>query len=171
MLPPTGETVQYTGQSMYRVEGDRIAEIWQTRNTLGIMRQLNPSGVVIAIDVVLPSSFMVKDDYGLNVSGWRKLMSKFIPGFKHPETPGVASIIMQSMMVGSSRSRERLLEQGHADFYINIHVHGVGMLQFEALEEAQKTGYSDSFEPLRKWAGEAGLLAEGAEGDSPALGG
>jgi predicted ester cyclase len=42
MLPPTGEEVEYTGLSMYRIEGDEIAEIWETRNTLGIMRQLNP---------------------------------------------------------------------------------------------------------------------------------
>jgi hypothetical protein len=27
---------------MYRIEDDRIAEIWDTRNTLGIMLQLDP---------------------------------------------------------------------------------------------------------------------------------
>lgn len=42
MLPPTGEMVEYTGVSMYRIEDDQIAEIWDTRNTLGIMLQLNP---------------------------------------------------------------------------------------------------------------------------------
>ena len=42
MLPPTGEVVEYSGVSMYRIEDDKIAEIWDTRNTLGIMLQLNP---------------------------------------------------------------------------------------------------------------------------------
>jgi len=42
ILPPTGEKVEYTGVSMYRVEDGRIAEIWETRNTIGIMHQLNP---------------------------------------------------------------------------------------------------------------------------------
>jgi predicted ester cyclase len=42
ILPPTGKTVEYTGVSMYRIEDGRMAEIWETRNTLGIMRQLNP---------------------------------------------------------------------------------------------------------------------------------
>jgi predicted ester cyclase len=42
MLPPTGEAVEYTGVSMYRIEAGKIAEIWETRNTLGIMFQLNP---------------------------------------------------------------------------------------------------------------------------------
>jgi hypothetical protein len=27
---------------MYRIEDGRIAEIWETRNTLGIMHQLDP---------------------------------------------------------------------------------------------------------------------------------
>jgi predicted ester cyclase len=42
MLPPTGGAVEYSGVSMYRVEDARIAEIWDTRNSLGIMLQLNP---------------------------------------------------------------------------------------------------------------------------------
>ena len=42
ILPPTGKTVEYTGVSMYRIEEGKIAEIWETRNTLGIMQQLNP---------------------------------------------------------------------------------------------------------------------------------
>jgi steroid delta-isomerase-like uncharacterized protein len=42
MLPPTDKAIEYTGVSMYRVEHDHIAEIWETRNTLGIMLQLNP---------------------------------------------------------------------------------------------------------------------------------
>jgi predicted ester cyclase len=42
ILPATGETISFTGVTMFRVENDRIAEIWDTRNTLGIMGQLNP---------------------------------------------------------------------------------------------------------------------------------
>ena len=42
MLPPSGKLVEYTGASMYRIENGKIAEIWETRNTLAIMGQLNP---------------------------------------------------------------------------------------------------------------------------------
>jgi steroid delta-isomerase-like uncharacterized protein len=41
-VPATAKPVECTGVSMYRVEGGRIAEIWDTRNTLGILHQLNP---------------------------------------------------------------------------------------------------------------------------------
>lgn len=42
MLPPSGNLVEYEGSSMYRIENGQIAEIWETRNTLAIMGQLNP---------------------------------------------------------------------------------------------------------------------------------
>jgi predicted ester cyclase len=41
-VAPTGHSLDYTGLSMYRVEGGRIAEIWETRNTIGIIHQLDP---------------------------------------------------------------------------------------------------------------------------------
>ena len=42
MLPPSGKPVEYTGSSMYAIENGKIAEIWEARNTLAIMEQLNP---------------------------------------------------------------------------------------------------------------------------------
>ena len=45
MLPPTGNQVEYTGNSMYRIEAGKIAEIWEARNTLGIINQLNPKTI------------------------------------------------------------------------------------------------------------------------------
>ena len=42
-LPPTRRDVEFTGVSMYRIENGQIAEIWDTRNTLGILHQLNPN--------------------------------------------------------------------------------------------------------------------------------
>jgi predicted ester cyclase len=41
-IAPTGRSLDYTGLSMYRIEAGRIAEVWETRNTLGILRQLDP---------------------------------------------------------------------------------------------------------------------------------
>lgn len=41
-IAPTGGGVAWTGVSMYRVEDGRIAEIWETRNTMAILHQLDP---------------------------------------------------------------------------------------------------------------------------------
>ncbi len=40
--PVTGGSVEFTGVSMYRLEDSKVVEIWDTRNTLGILHQLNP---------------------------------------------------------------------------------------------------------------------------------
>lgn len=42
IFPPINETIEYTSVSMYRLEGDKIAEIWETRNTFAILKKVNP---------------------------------------------------------------------------------------------------------------------------------
>lgn len=41
-IPPTGEAIAFGGLSMYRLEHGHIAEIWDVRDSLGIIRQLDP---------------------------------------------------------------------------------------------------------------------------------
>ncbi len=41
-MAPTGHSLDYSGVTMYRIEDGRIAEIWETRNTLAILHQLDP---------------------------------------------------------------------------------------------------------------------------------
>jgi predicted ester cyclase len=39
-IPPTGNRVQFTGISFYRIEGDKIAQSWNIEDQLGLMRQI-----------------------------------------------------------------------------------------------------------------------------------
>ena len=39
-LAPTGNEVEFTGISVYRIEGERIAESWTVEDELGLMRQI-----------------------------------------------------------------------------------------------------------------------------------
>jgi predicted ester cyclase len=39
-VPPTGKEVEFTGISVYRIEGDRIGESWTIEDELGLRRQL-----------------------------------------------------------------------------------------------------------------------------------
>jgi predicted ester cyclase len=39
-VSPTGRGVEFTGISVYRVEGGRIAESWNSEDQLGLMRQI-----------------------------------------------------------------------------------------------------------------------------------
>ena len=39
-VPATGREVEFTGISVYRIEGERIAESWTEEDELGLMRQI-----------------------------------------------------------------------------------------------------------------------------------
>ncbi len=39
-IPPTGKEVEFTGISVYRIEGGKIAESWTIEDELGLMRQI-----------------------------------------------------------------------------------------------------------------------------------
>jgi predicted ester cyclase len=46
-IPPTGEEVEFTGISVYRIVGGKIAESWNSEDQLGLMRQI---GAVTDLD-------------------------------------------------------------------------------------------------------------------------
>lgn len=135
-------------------EGDDLLVDGCVLNNLPIdvMRELNPSGLVIASDVVAPRGLGAKMDYGMSVSGWRQAFQKFTPWRKRLKTPAVGVVILQSTMVGSEQARRRVLDRRLADYYQNIYVPGLGMLQFDAIEKATSVGYEVAVGPLREWA-------------------
>jgi len=137
-------------------DGDELLVDGGVLNNLpiDIMRNMNPYGIVIAADVVAKQGMEAREDYGYSVSGWRKMLGKFLPGMRPPKTPPIANVLMQSMMVGSSHERERVLQMGLADHYQNINVKGIGLLQFEEVEKAANIGYQQSIGPLREWVDE-----------------
>jgi predicted acylesterase/phospholipase RssA/CRP-like cAMP-binding protein len=118
---------------------------------INIMREINPSGAVLAFDVAPPRGPAAKQDYGMSVSGWYQLASRFVPWLKPVKAPRVGIVLMQAMMVGSNLLREQMLQNGMADYYQNIHVRKVGMLDFKAIKRAERVGHDSVIEPLRDW--------------------
>jgi predicted ester cyclase len=39
-VPPTGKEVEFTGISVYRIEGGKIAESWNSEDQFGLLRQI-----------------------------------------------------------------------------------------------------------------------------------
>ncbi len=118
---------------------------------INIMREINPSGSVIAFDVAPPRGPTAKQDYGMSVSGWYQLACRFVPWLKPVKAPRVGVVLMQAMMVGSNLLREQVLHKNMADYYQNVHVRKVGMLDFKAIKRAERVGYESVIEPLRQW--------------------
>lgn len=119
---------------------------------MDVMRNMNPYGAVIAIDVSAPKGPSSQSELRHELSGWQLLLSRLHPGKQAPKVPAISGLIMQSRVAGSSMARESMLESQLADHYQNIHVRGVGMLQFESVSKSVETGYRESIEPLRQWA-------------------
>jgi predicted ester cyclase len=40
-VEPTGQTAEWTGMAMYRIEDEQIAEIWLEEDRLGLLEQLD----------------------------------------------------------------------------------------------------------------------------------
>jgi len=122
------------------------------------MRELNPTGPIIAIDVVPEEGPSLEPDYGLAVSGWRLAVDRIRKRRRSRlKAPAVGYTILRSILVGSDRTREQLLDAKLADLYLDLCIAGVGLLEFERVEEIAQRGYELSREPIRRWIEEGGL--------------
>ncbi|MBN7795015.1 patatin-like phospholipase family protein [Parahaliea mediterranea] len=140
VLPP----VSYRGEIL--VDGGVLNNL-----PVDVMREMNPFGQIIAVDVSAPSGPVAAAELKAEVSGWRLLASRLWRRMARGGSPGIVQTIMDSLMVGSSLNRHRNLERGLADLYLNLHLEGIGILQFEAQDEAAQLGYEGAIERLRQW--------------------
>lgn len=116
-----------------------------------VMRELNPFGQVIAVDVSAPSGPAADAELSAEVSGWQLLAGRLWRRMARTGSPGIVQTIMDSLVVGSSLNRHQNLQRGLADLYLNLHLEGIGILQFEAQGEAAQLGYEGAIEQLRQW--------------------
>ena len=116
------------------------------------MRRINPRGLVIAADVALNAGPHAREDFGLSVSGWRLLADRLLPGRQGPYVPGITTTLMQSMIAGSSRARDRVIADGLADLYLDLDLPRCGMLEFGAPDRIIAVGYDSAAPRVRDWA-------------------
>lgn len=116
---------------------------------IDIAREMSPGGLVIASDVAPPAGPRARHDYGLSVSGWSALRSKLRR--KSPGYPRISAVLMRSMITASMRERNRQLASGLADFYLELDVSGVSMLDFEDPISVSQRGYEAALPALTQW--------------------
>lgn len=119
---------------------------------IDIMRKLNPTGTILAVDVLPPSGPKARSDYPLGLSGLRVLFSRFLPWLNPIRVPSIGSTILASMTIGSAGALKRMIDDRLADLYLNINVKGVPMLKFKKVAQIADIGYQQSIAPLRQWA-------------------
>ena len=114
-----------------------------------VMRHDGGIGTVIAVDVAPPRGPRAKTDYGLHVSGFRALG----PTVRRTGAyPSVAAILLRSMLTGAVRNQQAAVRDGGVDLMLQLHLPGVGLLDFASVHPVAGAGYDSSIDQIREWA-------------------
>lgn len=105
---------------------------------------------IIAVDVAPPGGPKGGDDYGLSLSGVDVARSRLGRG-PSPTYPALTSVVMNSMLVGSARSRHEAVASDAIDLYLSLNLKGVKLFDLGKLNAASERGYSESLAPLTEW--------------------
>ena len=120
---------------------------------VGEMRRRNPAGTVITVDVAPVEGPTAEHDYGLSVSGFRSLFRRHKDGAR---PPSLVTTMVRSTIVASVRDRQRFVDEGIADLYLDLQVDGGGMLDFSTAERIADGGAEAAREALTEWFVPAG---------------
>jgi len=118
-----------------------------------VMRASGTVRRLIAVDLSPPVGMKAIDDFGLSVSGWSALRAQL--GSDRSRFPGLVAVLTASMVAGSVRDRDRMLADGTVDWYLDLDVSGVQILDFERVAEVAARGYEAARPRLEAWLEEA----------------
>lgn len=115
-----------------------------------------PEGVatIIAVDVAPVTGPRAREDFGLSVSGWQALRKSL--GRGRSGYPGITAVLLRSMIVGSVRSRSQALADADVDLLLELSIRGIGMLDWDAVDEGADAGYELSEPLIAEWLAERG---------------
>ena len=132
-------------------EGDLLVDGGVLNNLpVQVMRTDSTIGTVIAVDVAPQRGPRARSDFGHYVSGVRALRSTV--GRSASDFPSVSSVLLRSMLTGAVHNQQRSLRDGVVDLLLQLDLPGVGLLEFERVQEVAQIGYDDAVERIREWA-------------------
>ncbi|MET0459863.1 MAG: cyclic nucleotide-binding and patatin-like phospholipase domain-containing protein [Ilumatobacteraceae bacterium] len=116
-----------------------------------VMRATGTVGRLIAVDLSRTGPTTVGEDVdiGRSASGWRALRRRAFAG--RGPFPGAVSTVMRSVVAGSVRDRDRMLADGIVDWYLDLDMQGVHLLDFERVSEIAGRGYVAARPRLEAW--------------------
>jgi predicted acylesterase/phospholipase RssA/CRP-like cAMP-binding protein len=116
---------------------------------IDIARRKSAKGIVVAVDVAPPRGPGAHGDYGLSVSGWKALRSNF--GSNRSPYPRMSAVLMRSMITASMRERDSQVQAHLADYYLDLDIRGVSMLDFNDPAGVARRGYEAAMPQLEQW--------------------
>jgi predicted acylesterase/phospholipase RssA len=112
------------------------------------------SSTIIAVDVAPAMGPSAQEEFGYSVSGWRALRAGIAR--KKSAYPGITSVLLGSMLVGSIRHRDRLIAEAPVSLLLDLDMRGTGLLDFEQVGPVAERGYELAKPLLEAWLEESG---------------
>jgi predicted acylesterase/phospholipase RssA len=132
-------------------EGDLLVDGGVLNNLpFETMRDDSTIETIIAVDAAPDQGPRALADYGMSVSGFRALLASLRR--TRSDYPSVSSVLLRSMLTGAVRNQKVSMQEGTIDLLLKMHLPGVGLLEFERVDEAAAKGYTSALEPVRAWA-------------------
>ncbi len=121
-----------------------------------VMRRRIPNGTLIAVDVAPSVGPRSRNDLGMSISASQVLRSKFRSGGK--QDPRLIPLLLRSMITASMRERDRNVNAGVIDLYLDLDMRGISLLDFEKAAKVAEAGYEAAAPRIEAWlASEARL--------------
>lgn len=114
-----------------------------------VMRKRLHNGALIAVDVAPQVGLGSQSDIGMSVSATQVLRSKLRRGGK--QYPGLIPVLVHSLITASTRERDRIVSTGVIDFYLDLEIPGIGLLDFDRASTAIKAGYEAAAPRIEAW--------------------
>jgi predicted acylesterase/phospholipase RssA len=114
------------------------------------MRADGTIDTVIACDVAPRRGPRARSDFGTSVSGVRALASA-VTG-RGPRYPSVSSVLLRSMLTGAVRHQQQAMRGDRIELLIELHLPGIGLLDFERVEEVARAGRDAALPQIAEWA-------------------
>ncbi len=117
---------------------------------IGLLTEDEGIGTIIASDVAPTRGPTARDDYGTSVSGWKALRRQMSKG--RSPYPGIVGTLLRSTLVSSTRDRDRHVGSGSIDCYLRLDLRGVGLLEFEVVDEVADRAFELARPEIAAWS-------------------
>ena len=105
----------------------------------------------VAVDVVPPVDLDVHAPSLDSPSGWRIALNRINPFIKSIEIPGIVAILQRAGQLANLHNRRQRIDEDIADLYLRPPVEQFKILDFSAVDETVKIGYSYGVTEIDAW--------------------
>ena len=114
------------------------------------LRAAGGRGRIISVDLEPQVDLEVLDPFPPDLSGWRVLASRLMPGAPRLRAPRLFEVVMRSAAVGGKRAQQDTRAAVEIDLDLHPPTSGVGALDFKGGQALAEVGYRHTMEAIER---------------------